>query len=179
MTWFGRSPPLHSTDRARRVGKKAGIFIWYFYYSGSNPPESCIKPENGEVQDMWTHKLRQGLRSMKLMSCCGHAENAVIQPQNQTRNLGYNNQATAEIVLHMWLTPLSIRTFPLLFLQILKTHFFYEDSNLLETWGLTLLPLQKIPSATLDPAQALASTVYLQVPKDWAHPLHVTPSRPP
>lgn len=116
-----------------------------------------------------------GAEKYEVMSSCQHpAANAVIQPQNQTRNQGCNKQATVEIVLHIWLTPLNIRAFHLLFLQILKVHFLYEsDSILQETKGLTFLTLQKIPSATSDPAQAPAGT------KDRAHPLYVTPSRLP
>lgn len=65
MVWKIPSTPQQAWQGAGRVGKKVGIFIWDFYYSGSNLPESCIKPENGEVKDMWTHKLKQELRSMK------------------------------------------------------------------------------------------------------------------
>lgn len=68
---------------AGRVGKKVGIFIWDFYYSGSNPPEGCIKPENGEVQDMWTHKLRQELRSMK--QCLADIQLQMLSFNHKTR----------------------------------------------------------------------------------------------
>lgn len=82
-----------------------------------------------------------GVEKYEAMSCRHPAANVVIQPQNQTRNLGCNKQATAEIVLHMRLTPLNVRAFHLLFLQILKIHFLYEDSIVQETRGFTLLPL--------------------------------------
>lgn len=106
------TPTVQTLEGEGRAGKKVVIFKGDFYWSGSKPPASCIKPESGEVQDMWNHELRQELRIMKLMSSCLHsAANIVIQTQKWNRNPGYNKEAAAETVLQVQVTSMNADPF--------------------------------------------------------------------
>lgn len=103
--WKTPSTPTVQTSEGEGRAGKVVIFKRDFYWSGSKPPASCIKPANGEVRDMWNHELRQELRIMKLMSSCLHsAANIVIQTQKWNRNPGYSKEAAAETVLQVQVT---------------------------------------------------------------------------